>query len=497
MGDGAAGKPTILLVDDDADFLESTTLGLEEDYNVVTETNPDRVLDLLQEQEIDVVVCDLDMGADSIRGDKVHERVRNYDPDIPFILNSGVKDLELWAEYLDKKIFDVLRKGDGPKELENAIKKAVNQLEKYEELLHRPIEAPSRTVIGDDPRMIKVFEIVDMVAKKPSPVLIQGEPGTGKELIAHEVHRKRNEFLRSQSASFTESDHPYLAVNCGALSRTLLESQLFGHKKGAFTGSVADQDGVFVAAKSGTLFLDEITELDLDLQVKLLRALQEKEVTPVGSTEALPVRARVITATNRPIQELVREGKFRADLYYRIDVVQIEVPALRDRPQDIEPLVKHFLWEVANLYNAASKSVTAEALELLKGYSWPGNVRELHNVIERSFALGDSLELQTGDLPDEIRFGGGGITAGLAGFQAAVGQVTAPPRQRADAVPVAVAAGSEFPTYDEVVAEHIRRALLHTRGVKSRAATLLSIDRNRLYRLMSKYQIPADGVTAE
>ncbi|MEE2883439.1 MAG: sigma-54 dependent transcriptional regulator [Planctomycetota bacterium] len=471
----------ILLVDSEQSTLKSTRKVIEDrcKYSVHAISDPKKVIDILEWNDIDLVISDLDLPR--LDGAEVARMVRDYDENIPVIIFTGKGNRQLKMRLLEAGAWDFVPKGLGdPEALVIAIDKAFTLLERK--------RSKSRRLIAKDRQMKKVFSMVKRVAEVPSTVLIQGEPGTGKELIAHEVHQKRNECLRKQSENFTEKDHPYLAVNCGALSRTLLESQLFGHKKGSFTGSISDQDGVFVAARRGTLFLDEITELDLDLQVKLLRALQEREVTPVGSTVAVPIHARVITSTNRPIQDLVRDEKFRADLYYRINVVTIEIPPLRDRRSDIQPLAEHFLKEVSRDYNCRPRQLAAESIQLMEKYSWPGNVRELHNVIERSFALGDDPSHVTPeDLPVEIREGGG-VGEGLRGFQAAARAVE-------DGLSVSTNSGvpsAEVPTYDQLVADHIRLALLRTRGVKSRAANLLSIDRNRLYRLMHKYKIVPD-----
>ncbi|MEE2888958.1 MAG: sigma-54 dependent transcriptional regulator [Planctomycetota bacterium] len=476
----------ILLVDDEETVLSLVKTVIEESgrYSVHTTNDPTKVIEILEWHDIDLVISDLQMP--ELDGEAVARMVRDYDENIPIIIFTGQGNRQLKMRLLEAGAWDFITKGHGdPDSLIIAIDKAFALLERK--------RSKPRRLIAKDRQMKKVFSMVKKVAEVPSTVLIQGEPGTGKELIAHEVHQKRNEFLRKQDGNFSEKDHPYLAVNCGALSRTLLESQLFGHKKGAFTGSVSDQDGVFVAARKGTLFLDEITELDLDLQVKLLRALQEREVTPVGSTVAVPVKARVVTATNRPIQNLVRDEKFRADLYYRINVVSIEIPPLRSRRSDIQPLAQHFLKEVSRAYNCQSRELTQESIRLLELYSWPGNVRELHNVIERSFALGeDPAQITPVDLPEQIRRENG-IEGRLAGFGAAA-------KEAAQGLAEEIRFGSlgdGFPTYDELVAEHIRLALRRTRGIKSRAANLLSIDRNRLYRLMGKYKINAESARSD
>lgn len=493
MSERTVENSKILLVDDDQDllFIYKSKISSWGNYEVETEHDPRQVRERLQNETFDLIISDMDMPY--LQGDQLHDVVNEVDRSIQFIILSSV--LEDHRERLIRKgIRAIVDKIKGDEVLREQILRAL--VIRHEMLDMANPSVPTSKIIQSDPQMVKVFETVKQAAKIPSPVLIQGEPGTGKELVAHELHRQRNRRLKLEMPNFTDKDHPYLAVNCGALSRTLLESQLFGHKKGAFTGSSSDQDGVFIAAKRGTLFLDEITELDLDLQVKLLRALQEKEVTPVGSTKALKVHARVIAATNRPIQELVREGKFRADLFYRIHVVNIMVPPLRDRESEIEDLANHFSREVARNYNwnGEPRKLTPGALKLLKSYSWPGNVRELNNCIERSFALGEGELIEPEDLPEEIREQGEGFEAGLAGFKdpiRTVGDSMAAGGQLRNS------SRGEFPTYDEVVAEHIRQALVHTHGVKSRAATLLSIDRNRLYRLMSKYQILPAGESVE
>ena len=329
--------------------------------------------------------------------------------------------------------------------------------------------------------MREIFEVIDRIAGAPSPVLIEGEPGTGKELIAKAVHDRRVEFLRERAgdSEFSEAEHPFMGVNCGAFSRTLLESQLFGHRKGAFTGAIQDQHGVFVAARHGSLFLDEITELEIDLQVKLLRALQQREVTPLGSTEAATIHARIITATNRPILEWVRRGEFRDDLYYRIHVVGIQVPPLRERRGDIQLLSAHFLESVAASYEVPARELSNEALEIFLSYPWPGNVRELRNVIERAYALGRrSDRIDPEDLPPELSSGlsargslGGGT--GVAGARSGRRQ--------------------DFRPLEMLIRDHIVEALQMVGGVRVHAAELLGIHRNRLARLIEKYGIDVSG----
>ncbi|NCF55016.1 MAG: response regulator [Planctomycetia bacterium] len=479
-------KKCVLLVDDNLDLLVTTQEVLEDpefNYKVITLSNSTKIREVLEENQdrIDVVVTDLQMPMKS--GEEVLDEVSDFDVNLPVIVFTGEGNKQK-NHLIAAGAKGFVDKADSVHiALPNAIEIALSS--------KRKVKGRGRKFIYRDEKMKQVLDMVTKLAAVPSPVLIEGEPGTGKELIAYKVHNQRLKHLRRAGDQVSEKMHPYVAVNCGALSKTLLESQLFGHKKGAFTGSVADQDGVFVAAKRGTLFLDEITELDLDLQVKLLRALQEREVTPVGATKAIPIHARVVTATNRPIQQLVNEGKFRADLYYRINVVSLKVPPLRDRIGDIQPMAEAFLRDFAEEYNCEPRQLTEPARVALESYQWPGNVRELHNCIERSFALGgNASEIRVEDFPPEIslRFASEHSSDDaelLSSFQEATQRTTEALVEGRSLT----ATASHFKTYDELVAEHIREALNRSRGVKSRAATMLSIDRNRLYRLIEKYQI--------
>jgi len=305
-------------------------------------------------------------------------------------------------------------------------------------------------IIGKSPAMRDIYRVIEAVSRNKSNVLLHGENGTGKELVARTIHKKS-----------PLADRPFLAVNCGALADTLLESQLFGHRKGAFTGAIEDHDGVFQAAEGGTLFLDEIAEIPLPLQVKFLRAIQEKEVTPLGSTRAVQVDVRIIAATNRDLETAVQEGSFRTDLFYRLNVVAIHIPPLRDRPQDIPLLIDHFIGEFSQSYGVEPKRVTPEAQKRLVDYSWPGNIRELQNVIERAFALSGDPVIGEQDLPPRLLapVGGPGMDAELS-----------------DPLP-----------FDELERLNILAALRKSGGNKNEAARLLHIDRQRLYRKLEKY----------
>jgi len=302
-------------------------------------------------------------------------------------------------------------------------------------------------IIGSTPRMREIDRVIDAVSQNKSNVLITGENGTGKELIARTIHHRG-----------ALADKPFLAINCGALSETLLESQLFGHRRGSFTGAVEDHEGLFQAANGGTLFLDEVAEVPLALQVKFLRAIQEKEVTPLGSTKPVRVDVRIIAATNRDLTGAVRDGRFRTDLFYRLNVVSIQMPPLRERRDDIVALVQHFVREFSQAYGVEAKRVTVEAMRVLVEYDWPGNIRELQNTIERAFALSSHPEITVDDLPEGLR---------------------AAPAPRADV--------DEPIPLDELERRNIEVALRRAHGNKNEAARILGIDRQRLYRKIQKY----------
>jgi transcriptional regulator with PAS, ATPase and Fis domain len=323
------------------------------------------------------------------------------------------------------------------------------------ETAHMPTQA---SIVGTAPQMLQVYETVRRVAPTRSTVLIQGETGTGKELIARALH--------SES---TRAGRPFVTVDCSALAESLLESELFGHVRGAFTGAVIDKRGLFEAAHGGTCFLDEIGEFSPCMQAKLLRVLQEHEVRRVGGTESLKVDVRVIAATNRDLGALVTEGRFRKDLFYRLSVVTIVLPPLRDRREDIPPLATHFLKSYVAANEKPVSGISAEAMALLVGHGWPGNVRELEHAIERAVALTMNSVLLPEDLPP--KFG------------------DAEGRER-------TAAGPPL-SLREVVIRHVRRVLKEARWNKKLAAQLLGIHRRTLYRLTKRYGIPLGEREAE
>ncbi len=309
-----------------------------------------------------------------------------------------------------------------------------------------------RPLVGETPEMLEIRRLIAAVAQNRSTVLIRGESGTGKELVAREIHQGGD-----------RSTGPFVAVNCGSVSKTLLESELFGHVKGAFTGALYDTLGFFRAADGGTIFLDEVLELDIDLQSKLLRVLQEREVRPVGTSQSFPVDVRVLSATNRNVEQCVKEGRLREDLYYRLNVVNIELPPLRRRKADIPRLVEHFIEKYAFEYGIAPKKLHPGTSYLFLQYGWPGNVRELENVVERAYALDAGDVILPEHLPVEM--------TGTADLQQA----------RSEESPV--------PTLAEAERQAIVQALAAASGNKSKAADFLAIHRNRLARMMQRHQL--------
>lgn len=306
--------------------------------------------------------------------------------------------------------------------------------------------------VGRSGAFRSIVEAIETVAPRRSSVIIRGETGTGKEKVARQIH---DASLRSKQ--------PFVPVDCTALNGNILASQLFGHVKGSFTGAVADTVGFFKAADGGTIFLDEIGELELDLQAKLLRVLQESAVTPVGATKATPIDVRVICATHRDLKQMIRDGKFRADLYFRLNIVTLEVPPLRDRSEDVVLLCEHFLQKQAALYQEPVRQLSGAAREVLTAYSWPGNVRELANVMEHAYITARSSVIEPHDLPEDVL----------------TGDIEAAMRD------------DGFMTYEQLQKRLVERALKETKGRKMAAAKLLDVDHRKLDRLVERFDIQA------
>ena len=444
----------LLLVEDEPNMASTLAKNLgRAGYAVEHAPHGEAALHRLGEDVFDVVLTDLKMpvmdGMALLRA--MHERGIHT----AAIVLTGFGTIETAVEAMKLGAADYLIKDARPQEILLTVERVlrVEALRRENAELRRRIFQVGGfgQLIGESPAIQAVYRVIDAVSQNRSTVLISGESGTGKELVARTLHQ------RSPMA-----DRPFVAVNCAGLSETLLDSQLFGHRRGAFTGAVADHDGVFRAAAGGTLLLDEVAEVPLGLQAKFLRAIQEREVTPLGSSRPVPIDVRLVAATNRELATEVEEGRFRSDLYYRLNVVHIELPPLRARPDDIPRLVDHFLARFSQEYGVAPKRITAEALAAICAHDWPGNIRELQNAIERAFALSTADTVTLGDLPATV--------TGAASAAAPTAAADGPVPSLADAERIAIA-----------------RALEASRGNKNHAARLLGIDRQRLYRKIEKY----------
>jgi two-component system NtrC family response regulator len=384
-------KPSILLIDDDESLRRVMEFSLTEaGYAVRAVAGGEEGLRLFEKDPFDAVVTDITMPGMS--GMEVLRQVRERDARIPVIIITAYGTIESAVEAMKQGAFDYITKPFNRDELRITLEKALRMRRLEHENVELRAEIRGRyrfeEIVGTSEKVREVLETAGRVASSDASVLITGESGTGKELLARGIHY-----------SSPRANGPFVAVNCAAIPETLIESELFGHVKGAFTGAIRDKEGKFELADGGTLFLDEIGELRVDLQSKILRALQEKTVDRVGGSRPVPVDARVIAATNRDIERAVKDGKFREDIYYRLSVITLHMPPLRERKEDIPILAEHFLKK----YNKSEPvTLSPDTLEALKAYGWPGNVRELENVIQRASVLRRGNEITRAELPDKL-----------------------------------------------------------------------------------------------
>lgn len=373
---------TILVVDDEPNIRRVLSAVFEKaGYQVLTAENGRKALDVISsEPGLDVVVCDLIMP--DLNGVEVLEAAREINPGLSVVMITAHGTIKTAVDAMKIGAFDYITKPFDMDEIKLVVKNAIERSELLKENTQLKQELKSRYkfegIIGNSGKMQEVYKIVERVANSNATVLIRGESGTGKELIARAIHYNSPRAVK-----------PFVAVSCAALPETLLESELFGHEKGAFTGAAGRKAGRFELANQGTLFLDEVPEISPAMQVKLLRVLQEREFERIGGTKTLRVDVRLIAATNRDLEQAVANGEFRADLYYRLQVIQVFLPSLRERREDIPDLVEHFLAKFSDQNGKSLKYVSQETMDMLMHYSWPGNVRELENAIERCVVLAD------------------------------------------------------------------------------------------------------------
>jgi nitrogen regulation protein NR(I) len=450
----------VLIVDDEMNIRRVLAAMLKrEGYEATTSADGEQALAVLAKTPVDVVVTDLVMP--KLGGMELLKRVSSEFPDVPVIVITAHGSVDSAVAALKAGAFDYITKPFEQEELKKVIAKAAraHDLERHD--LHgAPGESDRPPLVGESPSMNAVHEMVARVADSPSTVLITGESGTGKELIAKALHR-----------GSARRDKPLIKVNCAAIPKDLVESELFGYEKGAFTGAVGSKPGRFELADGGTLFLDEIGEVPVEMQVKLLRALQESEFERVGGIKTLRVDVRLVAATNRDLKQLIAEGRFREDLYYRLAVVPIALPPLRDRREDIPLLVTHFVEKYNQRLGKRVEGIEPEALELLMGYSWPGNIRELENLMERSVLFADASLIQASALPDALRERGPYPATPVSGI-GHLGAIAAP----------SGASMKEIVRQAQAELERglITRALEETGGNVTRAAKRLQISRKSL-----------------
>jgi DNA-binding NtrC family response regulator len=446
----------LLLIDDDPGMCEMVTAALEKrGHEVQWRTLGADALDLVAERDFGVVITDLNLR--HMSGLDICKYVTENRPDVPVIVVTAFGDMKSAIAAIRAGAYDFINKPLEMEALAHSINRAVQHRELRDELKRLTGESRHTEVLGDivgrSPAMKKVYELIRRVSDSESSVLLTGESGTGKELVARALHNGSHRARR-----------PFVAINCAAVPANLLESELFGHVKGAFTDARTSRKGLFERADGGTVLLDEIGEMPLEMQPKLLRVLQERKLRPVGGSAELSFDTRILAATNRDLESDVEEGRFREDLWYRLNVVEIHVPPLRARGNDVLLLAQHFVEEMSERMNKAVKGISTEAAKKLLDYDWPGNVRELENAMERGVTLTRFEHITVEDLPERIQ-----------------------EYQSTRINPIEVDAEHVL-TLKDLEKRYIERVLKAVGGNKARAARLLGLDRRTLYRKLERYE---------
>lgn len=456
MSDGNI-KARLLIVDDELSVRDSLGKWFrEEGYEVDCSESASEALTRLAERKYDLALLDIKMrGTDGI---ELQRRIHELDPALIVIMMTGYASVETAVTALKNGAYDYVTKPLDPDDIAHLIQNALahNRAERENERLREHVDEVTRPneLVGQSTAMVRVFEAIQTVGPTDATVLITGESGTGKELVARAIHY-----------ASPRRFHPLVAIHCGALTETLLESELFGHEKGAFTGAQYRKKGKFEVAEGGTVFLDEIGDISLRTQTDMLRVLQEREIVRVGGNQPIKVDFRCVAATNRPLEKLVDEGKFRPDLFYRLNVFRIEIPALRERKEDIPLLVTHFMRKFSREMNKRITRVSPRAMDALQQHSWPGNIRELENAVERAMVVAQEPELREGDF--------------------VIGRGSNSPNPT-----------PECKTLDDMEKLHILRVLEDCGGNQTRAAEVLDIDRVTLHHKLKKYGWSKVGVGA-
>jgi len=451
---------TILIVDDEKNYLLvlEALLG-PQGYEIITVNNAHDALRSVREADLDLVITDVKMPG--MNGIELLEECKKIKPELPVIIMTAYGSIEMAVDAMKKNAYDYITKPFQNEQLKLTVKKALDnyRLIKQNKLLSQALSDRFRygNMVGKSKPILKIYDIIDKVAQSKASVLITGPSGTGKELIAKSIHY-----------GGSRRDRPFVSINCGALTETLLESELFGHERGAFTGAVALKKGRFELADGGTLFLDEVGDMPPPLQVKLLRVLQEMEFERVGGTRTIKVDVRVLSASNRDIKNDVAEGIFREDLFYRLNVIQIEVPPLRERADDIPFLVKHFIEKYISDEDKGPIELSPEVWKAFYTYTWPGNVRELENVIERAVVLSSGEMITLEELPDNL----------LEKNEEEI--------DLNKIVPLNLALPEALERLEKKL---VIRALKYSDNVQSRAAEILGISRRMMNYKMKKYEI--------
>ena len=451
-----ANRARILVVDDDREMCDLLAdIFAEEGYEVETVHEGPAAIVKFRARPFDLVITDLMMPR--MRGTELVKQLKAIDDHALILLITAFGTVESAVEAVHAGAFHYITKPFRTDEILIHARRALEQRQMRQELHRLRQEVYDRysfqNIVGSSAKMRAIFETISHVSNLPANVLILGESGTGKELVARAIHQ-----------ASTRAQGPFVALNCAAIPETLLESELFGYVRGAFTDARKDRRGLFQEANGGVLFLDEISEIPVNLQAKLLRAIQEKEVRPLGANQAEKIDSRVVSASNRDLESMVREGRFRQDLYYRLNVICIDLPPLRERSEDIVPIANYFIEKFSQQTKREVEGIEPDAFRALMAYRWPGNVRELEHTIERAVLMGHGPQVTLQDLPPQIA------------------------QQHSTAMPIADALSKGY-TLRALEKEYIAQVIENTHGNKSEAAKILGVDRTTLYRKLEEYKL--------